>query len=121
MGYTSPLAHPVDPARISLSFVPSDGSEPLKLLTEGEPEVVDEARAKVILERDELEIRIELGLGEERAQYYTCDLSHVSNIPTNLPEEGTEELICSLVLGVCYDQRRLPELIERRYTRLFTA
>ncbi|KAG8876603.1 hypothetical protein FRB97_004079 [Tulasnella sp. 331] len=76
VGYTSPLSTPINPTQISLSFIPSDGSEHLKLLTKGEPEVVDEVRAKKILERDELEIRIELGLGKESAQYYTCDLSH---------------------------------------------
>ncbi|KAG8943069.1 hypothetical protein FRC00_011374, partial [Tulasnella sp. 408] len=61
---------------ISLSFIPADGTEHLKLLTKGEPEIVDEVRAKQILEQEELEIRIELGLGKENAQYYTCDLSH---------------------------------------------
>ncbi|KAG8990222.1 hypothetical protein FRB94_013640 [Tulasnella sp. JGI-2019a] len=76
VGYTSPLSTLINPTEISLSFIPSDGSEPLKLLTKGEPEIVDEVRAKKILERDELEIRIELGLGNETAHYYTCDLSH---------------------------------------------
>jgi len=76
VGYTSPLQTPVDPTKISVSFIPSDGSEPLELLKKGEPEIVDEDRAKKILEREEIEIRIELGLGKESAQYYTCDLSH---------------------------------------------
>ena len=79
MGYTDHLQTPVDPTKISLSFIPSDGSEHLKLLTLGEPEVVDEDRAKVILQREELEIRIQLGLGSETAHYYTCDFSHVSH------------------------------------------
>ncbi|KAG8966804.1 hypothetical protein FRC03_011327 [Tulasnella sp. 419] len=77
VGYTTSLSRPIDPTKISLSFIPSDGSEPLKLLTQGEPEIVDEVRAKVILEREELEIKVELGLGSEIAQYFTCDLSHV--------------------------------------------
>ncbi|KAG8907350.1 hypothetical protein FRB99_004597 [Tulasnella sp. 403] len=76
VGYTSPLSTPIDPTAISVSFVPSDGSAHLNLLTKGEPEIVDEDRAKQILEHEEIEIRIQLGLGEERAQYYTCDLSH---------------------------------------------
>ncbi|KAG9044450.1 hypothetical protein FS837_008123 [Tulasnella sp. UAMH 9824] len=76
VGYTSSLSTPIDPTKISLSFIPADGTEPLKLLTKGEPEIVDEVRAKQILEQEELEIRIELGLGKENAQYYTCDLSH---------------------------------------------
>lgn len=77
VGYTSDLSQPINPQSISLSFLPSDGSEPLKLLTNGEPETVDEDRAKVILEREELEIKITLGMGKETAQYFTCDLSHV--------------------------------------------
>jgi len=59
-----------------VSFIPSDGSEELKLLVNGEPEKVDEARAKTILQKEDLEIRVVLGQGEESAKYYTCDLSH---------------------------------------------
>ncbi|KZT59830.1 putative glutamate N-acetyltransferase precursor [Calocera cornea HHB12733] len=70
------VSAPPDPARVSVSFVPSDGSEELKLLVAGEPEKVDEARAKEILQREDLEIRVVLGQGEESAKYYTCDLSH---------------------------------------------
>jgi len=79
VGYASPLSNPINPDTISVSFVPSDGSEPLKLLVNGEPEQVDEVRAKEILEKEDLEIKVSLGSeGKESAQYYTCDLSHVS-------------------------------------------
>jgi len=59
-----------------VSFLPSDGSAELRLLVNGEPEKADEARAKVILGMEDLEIRVLLGEGEERARYWTCDLSH---------------------------------------------
>lgn len=66
----------IDPTLVSVSFVPTDGTEELKLLINGEPEMVDEVRANEILSVEDLEIRIELGLGEESATYWTCDLSH---------------------------------------------
>jgi len=54
---TSPV---VVPERTSVSFVPTDGSEELKLLVRGEPQDVDEARAKVILEMEDLDILVRL-------------------------------------------------------------
>ena len=44
----------------------------------GEPENVDEVRAKEILSGGEFEIKIQLGIGEESAKYWTCDFSYVS-------------------------------------------
>ena len=38
----------------------------------------DEARALEIISQEDVEIRVELGLGSERAQYWTCDFSYVS-------------------------------------------
>ena len=73
-----PLSAPLDPSRMSVSFVPTDGSPVLPLLVNGEPENVDEVRAKEILSAEDLEIRIELGLGSESAKYWTCDFSYVS-------------------------------------------
>ncbi|KAI5124247.1 hypothetical protein M0805_005096 [Coniferiporia weirii] len=70
------LSKPLDPTRISVSFVPTDGSTPLPLLTAGEPCGVDEARAKQILRAEDLELRVELGLGTESARYWTCDFSY---------------------------------------------
>ncbi|KAI0306046.1 arginine biosynthesis ArgJ [Multifurca ochricompacta] len=73
-----PLSAPLDPTRVSVSFVPIDGSPVLPLLVNGEPEHVDEVRAKEILSAEDLEVRIELGLGSECAKYWTCDFSYVS-------------------------------------------
>ncbi|KAF2200856.1 bifunctional ornithine acetyltransferase/N-acetylglutamate synthase protein-like protein [Delitschia confertaspora ATCC 74209] len=67
----------VVPEQTSVSFVPVDGSEELKLLVKGEPEAVDEQRAAKILESEDLEILVRLRdqPGEE-AVYWTCDFSH---------------------------------------------
>jgi glutamate N-acetyltransferase/amino-acid N-acetyltransferase len=74
-----PLSAPLDPTRVSVSFVPTDGSPVLPLLVNGEPENVDEVRAKEILSAEDLEVRVELGLGSESARYWTCDFSYVSS------------------------------------------
>ena len=83
----------VQASRTSVSFVPSDGSEELKLVVRGEPEEVDEERAKAILEMGDLEILVKLNDdGPERpvseqtskgkpgkaseAVVWTCDFSH---------------------------------------------
>jgi len=66
----------VDPTKVSVSFVPSDGTADLALLVNGEPQIIDEARASQILEKEDLEIRVTLGVGNEGAKYYTCDFSH---------------------------------------------
>ncbi len=61
------------PEKTSVSFIPTDGSPELKLLVNGEPESVDEARAEEILELEDLEILVRLGGGKEEAVYWTCD------------------------------------------------
>ncbi|KAL8734878.1 MAG: hypothetical protein Q9166_001230 [cf. Caloplaca sp. 2 TL-2023] len=82
VGYTEGLnPGAVVPERTSVSFVPTDGSEVLKLLVKGEPERVDERRAAKILEEEDLEILVNLGGGEggegmEEASYWFCDFSH---------------------------------------------
>lgn len=83
IGYTQGLSssETVIPARTSVSFVPSDGSEPLKLVVNGEPEAVDETRAAQILAEEDLEILVNLGgggdgTGKEEASYWFCDFSH---------------------------------------------
>ncbi|PPJ59382.1 hypothetical protein CBER1_06903 [Cercospora berteroae] len=81
--------HQVEPAMTSVSFIPADGSEDLKLLVRGEPQDVDEVRAKEILEMEDLEIMVRLedrdepainDDGKERmtheAVFWTCDFSH---------------------------------------------
>ncbi|THH28837.1 hypothetical protein EUX98_g5357 [Antrodiella citrinella] len=64
------------PSRVSVSFVPVDGTSPLPVLVNGEPQKVDEARATEIVSAADFEIKLELGLGEESAQYWTCDFSY---------------------------------------------
>ncbi|KKF95488.1 Arginine biosynthesis bifunctional protein ArgJ beta chain [Ceratocystis platani] len=64
------------PEKTSVSFVPTDGSAELKLLVNGEPESIDEKRAAEILEAEDLEIRVRLGVGAAEATYWTCDYSH---------------------------------------------
>ena len=83
IGYTQGLSSPqtVIPARTSVSFVPADGSAPLRLVVAGEPEAVDERRAAQILAQEDLEIRVDLGgggagTGREEASYWFCDFSH---------------------------------------------
>lgn len=70
----------LDPTKVSVSFVPADGSSPLPVLVDGEPEKVDEDRAKEILSNEEFEVVVDLGTGgNETARYWTCDFSYVSN------------------------------------------
>jgi glutamate N-acetyltransferase/amino-acid N-acetyltransferase len=52
------------------------------VLVNGEPEDVDEARAKDILQESDIGIKVDLGCGSEKATYWTCDLSYVSAIQT---------------------------------------
>jgi glutamate N-acetyltransferase/amino-acid N-acetyltransferase len=72
------LSEPIIPSRVSVSFVPSDGTPPLPVLVNGEPENVDEIRAKEILSKEEFEVEVQMGLGTESARYWTCDFSYVS-------------------------------------------
>ena len=78
IGYTPNLsaAETVLPEKTSVSFVPTDGSEELRLLVKGEPEAVDETRAAQILEAEDLEIKVDLGTGTEEASYWFCDFSY---------------------------------------------
>jgi glutamate N-acetyltransferase / amino-acid N-acetyltransferase len=64
------------PEKTNVSFIPSDGSQELKLLVDGEPEMVDEKRAAQILDHEDLEILVRLGTGKEEATCWTCDYSH---------------------------------------------
>lgn len=66
VGYSTP-GFAVDPTKVSLAFYPTDGTEPLRLVINGEPLPVDEARAKEILQLEDVEMRIELGHGRESA------------------------------------------------------
>ncbi|KAJ2676627.1 glutamate N-acetyltransferase [Coemansia sp. RSA 1085] len=68
---------PLDTAKVCMAIHPGDGSEPLQLVRNGEPLLpVDEVRASEILKQEDMLVRVELGLGNEDARMYTCDLSH---------------------------------------------
>ncbi|KAM6503956.1 Arginine biosynthesis bifunctional protein ArgJ beta chain [Amanita muscaria] len=71
-----PLSPEIEPARVSVTFVPADGSALLRVLTDGEPERVDEVRAKKVLEMEDVNIEVDLGMGNEEATYWTCDFSY---------------------------------------------
>jgi glutamate N-acetyltransferase/amino-acid N-acetyltransferase len=70
----------LDPKKVSVSFIPSDGTARLPVLIDGEPEDVDEDRAKEILSQEEFEVEVDLGVreGTGEARYWTCDFSYVS-------------------------------------------
>ena len=77
IGYADVGGEGVNTAGTSVSFVPTDGSQRLQLLVDGEPETVDEARASEILKAEDLEIEINLGTGGgQLALFWTCDLSY---------------------------------------------
>lgn len=75
-GYPTNEVAEIVPEKTNVSFVPTDGSAELKLLVNGEPEMVDETRAAQILEFEDLEILVRLGTGDKEATYWTCDYSH---------------------------------------------
>ncbi|CAG8438408.1 14012_t:CDS:10 [Ambispora leptoticha] len=66
----------INPSSVSVSFIPTDGTTPLNLLVNGEPELVDEKRASEILAMEDLEIGVDLGGGDHSAKMWTCDFSH---------------------------------------------
>ena len=91
IGYTPSLQHDdgddvIIPDQTSVSFIPPHGNGPeLRLLVNGEPEVVDEDRARQILEFEDLEILVRLRRANDKeangevgyeATYLTCDFSH---------------------------------------------
>ena len=64
----------------------------------GEPEKVDEARASEIIGQEDLEIKVELGIGSEGAKYWTCDFSYVS---PRLPLSWDPGADHSILAGIC--------------------
>ena len=77
VGYAPVGDNLVNMSRIAVRFVPADGSESLQLITDGEPEEVDEARASEILEFEDVTVEVDLGTGGgQSCDYWTCDLSH---------------------------------------------
>ena len=66
VGYSSP-GFSIDPTKVSMSIKPSDGSETLRLLVNGEPQPFEETRAKQILKLDDIELVVDLQQGNESA------------------------------------------------------
>ena len=83
---------------MNVTFVPADGTTPLPLLVNGEPEKVGEARASEIIGPEDLEIKVELGIGSESAKYWTCDFSYVSPC---LPPSWNPGADRSILAGIC--------------------
>ena len=76
---TGAPAPTIDPAKVDVTFLPSDGTTPLPVLVNGEPENVNEERAKEILTLEDFEVLVDLGMqGDGEARYWTCDFSYVS-------------------------------------------
>jgi glutamate N-acetyltransferase/amino-acid N-acetyltransferase len=68
----------LDPSKVSVTFIPSNNTASLPVLVNGEPEMVDEVRAKEILSLEDFGICVDLGgIGNEEATYWTCDFSYV--------------------------------------------
>ncbi len=82
IGYTPHLSPgAVVPETTNVSFVPTGNSASeqegvLRLLVDGEPERVDEARAARLLQDEDLKIDVSLGTGAQEARYWFCDFSH---------------------------------------------
>ena len=73
----------VVPELTSVSFVSPDGGVELKFLDKGSVAKVDEAKAKEIVEREDVEVIVNVRDDEsgarqdlEEAVYWTCDLTH---------------------------------------------
>lgn len=78
VGYTEGADDSIVPEQTSVSFIPTDGSAELKLLIDGEPQTVDEARAAEILQAEDLEVHVSLSSahGGQDSIFWTCDFSH---------------------------------------------
>ncbi|KAJ3272787.1 hypothetical protein HK104_004400 [Borealophlyctis nickersoniae] len=67
----------VNPDRVNLHMAPGDGSmPPLHLFKNGAPFDVNEDKAAKILDKEDIVISVDLGLGDASAKMYTCDFSH---------------------------------------------
>ncbi|MCS7221616.1 MAG: bifunctional glutamate N-acetyltransferase/amino-acid acetyltransferase ArgJ [Anaerolineae bacterium] len=67
----------VDPMKVSLFFAASRaGLGRLQVVARGQPLDYSEAEAAARFAQPEIEIQVDLGIGEGRAVVWTCDLSH---------------------------------------------
>jgi glutamate N-acetyltransferase/amino-acid N-acetyltransferase len=63
-----------DPDQLSLWMENEDDS--LHLVKDGAPFEIDETRAAEILAEEQVVLRLDLGMGQEEATVWTCDLTH---------------------------------------------
>ena len=76
---TGAPAPTIDPTKVNITFLPSDGTTPLPVLVNGELEKVNEDRAKEILSLEDFEVLVDLGMhGDGEARYWTYDFRYVS-------------------------------------------
>ena len=71
---------------------------------------MDEVRAKEILQHEDIDVVVKLGLGSESAKYWTCDFSYVSlfvSVALVLCVGGFADWNLILRLGIRADKRRL--------------
>ncbi|KAH8919840.1 DmpA/ArgJ-like protein [Atractiella rhizophila] len=65
--------------RISVSLVSGvegGGRRRVEMLRKGQPTDWSEEEAKLLLEEEEVEIRVDMGVGSQSGCYWTCDLTH---------------------------------------------
>ncbi|KAJ3415642.1 hypothetical protein HDV05_004518 [Chytridiales sp. JEL 0842] len=67
---------PIEPTKVNLHFESGDGTTKLHLFKDGAPFDVNEDVAAKILAGEDIVLRVNLGLGKESAQMFTCDFSH---------------------------------------------
>lgn len=70
---------PVEADRLALTLVSCSGEtrgQALQLVADGTPLDYDEARAVRLMSAPEIELRLELGMGDAETTVWTCDLSH---------------------------------------------
>ena len=66
---------------------------------------MDEARAKTIIQEEDVEVSVELGMGSEEARYWTCDFSHVGLLRVITKASSTD-----IATGICDNQRIISKL-----------
>ncbi|RKP25969.1 arginine biosynthesis ArgJ [Syncephalis pseudoplumigaleata] len=78
IGYAPGSETSIRPERVSVTFkaAAQSGNHSLPVLRHGEPVPVDEAFAAELLRNEDIEIHVDLGLGQEEATMWTCDFSH---------------------------------------------
>jgi glutamate N-acetyltransferase/amino-acid N-acetyltransferase len=66
----------VNPSKVNLHFGTRDKSQSLHLFKNGAPFEINEEVASLILEKEDLIVHVDLGMGSETLSMFTCDMSH---------------------------------------------